>query len=129
VRDSIFKFGDSAGKIWQTLYEHGHLEEEKLLELTRLTDSELHAGIGWLARENKIAKKDQYELNNTNLKSKIGTNAGKVWKVMDIWGELDFPTMTKLTRMDGQDVYSALGWLAREDKICSDLQLEKFNLR
>ena len=129
MRDSIFKFGDSAGKIWQILHEHGHLEEEKILGIAKLTDIEFHAGVGWLARENKIAKKDQYELNNTNLESKIGTNAGKVWKVMDIWGELDVPTMTKLTRIDGEDVYSALGWLAREDKICADLKLEKFNLK
>ena len=129
MRDSIFKFGDSAGKIWQTLCEQGHLDGERMLEITKLADSEFYAGIGWLARENKIAKKDQYELNSTNLEFKIGTNAGKVWKVMDIWGELDVPTMTRLTRMDEQDVYSALGWLAREDKLYADLKLEKFDLK
>jgi len=129
VRNSTVKFGEDAGKIWQTLYEHSYLDEEKLLEITKLTDSEFHAGVGWLAREDKIAKKNQYELDNTNLESRIGTNAGKVWKVMDIWGKLEVPTITRLTRVDEQDVYSALGWLAREDKICADSKLEKFDLK
>jgi len=129
VRNPTVKFGEDAGKIWQTLHEHDYLEEEKLLEITKLTDSEFHAGLGWLAREDKIAKKDQYELDNTNLGSKIGTNAGKVWQVMDIWGELDVTTITRLTRIDEQDVHTAIGWLAREDKICADSKLEKFDLR
>jgi len=68
-------------------------------------------------------------LDSTNLESKIGTNAGKVWKVLDIWGELDVSTITRLTRTDEQDVYSSLGWLAREDKICADSKLEKFYLK
>ena len=129
MRDPIVKFGEDAGKIWQTLYEHGYLDEGKLLEITKLTDREFHAGMGWLAIEDKIAKKDQYELDSTNLESKIGTNAGKVWKVLDIWGELDVSTITRLTRADKQDAYSALGWLAREDKICADSKLEKFYLK
>ena len=129
MRDPIVKFGEDAGKIWQALYKHGYLDGEKLLEITKLTDSEFHAAVGWLSRENKIAKKDQYELDSTNLDSKIGINAGKVWKVLDIWGELDVSTITRLTRASEQDVYSALGWLAREDKICADTKLEKFYLK
>ena len=129
MRDPIVEFGEHAGKIWQTLYKHGYLDGEKLLEITKLTDSEFNVGIGWLAREDKIAKKDQYELDSTNLESKIGTNAGKVWKVLDIWGELDVSTITRLTRVDMQEVYSAIGWLAREDKICADSELEKFYLK
>ena len=129
MRDPIVKFGEDAGKIWQTLCGHGYLDEEKVLEIAKLTDREFHAGMGWLAREDKIAKKDQYELDSTNLESKIGTNAGKVWKVLDIWGELDVSTITRLTRADKQDVCSALGWLAREDKICADSKLEKFDLK
>ena len=60
MRNPTVKFGEDAGKIWQTLYEHSYLDEEKLLEITKLTDSEFHAGVGWLAREDKIAKKNQY---------------------------------------------------------------------
>ena len=125
MRDPIVKFGEDAGKIWQTLHGHGYLDEEKVLEITKLTDREFHAGMGWLAREDKIAKKNQYELDNTNLESRIGTNAGKVWKVMDIWGKLEVPTITRLTRVDEHDVYSALGWLAREGKITAKISVKK----
>jgi len=43
VRDSTVKFGEDAGKIWQTLYEHGYLDEGKLLEITKLTDREFRS--------------------------------------------------------------------------------------
>jgi len=57
VRNPTVKFREDAGKIWQMLYEHSYLDEEKLLKITKLTDREFHAGVGWLAREDKIAKK------------------------------------------------------------------------
>jgi hypothetical protein len=123
-------FGENAGKIWRALDGEGSLNKVQLLEITQLTENELHAGLGWLARENKICREDEdfYRLDNTNLVPEVGKNAGKVFKVMDIWGEVDPPILQKLVGADETEIYSALGWLACEDKIYVD-EKSKFNLK
>jgi len=117
VRSLTTKFGMIAGKIWNALDGKEPLETEKLLKSAKLKENEFYAGIGWLAREDKIFKdgKDSYGLGSTNLTSEIGANAGKVWKIMDIWGEVNISTIKRLADIDDKEAYSALGWLARED--------------
>jgi len=119
VRSSAVKFELGAGKIWAVLEEQGRLEKDKILKAAKLNENEFYAGIGWLARENKIFEEDEvhYGLGTTNLTSKIGINAGIVWKVMDIWGEVNISTIGRLADMSEKEIYSALGWLARENKI------------
>jgi hypothetical protein len=130
VRDTTVNFGKSAGKIWTTLNEKGPLETSKLLKITKLKSSDFHSAVGWLARENKILKEgEQYKSGNTNLTPEIGTNAGKLWEIMSHWGELDVPSIKRLASIDEKSIYSALGWLAREDKICSKGKPEKYSLK
>lgn len=50
------------------------------------------------------------------MKEKIGTNAGLVWNALLV-GALDVKALRKATKLTEKDVYAALGWLAREDKI------------
>jgi hypothetical protein len=116
--DVINKYGQSAGKIWDILSNKGSLDEVKLMKVTRLGKDDFYAAIGWLARENKIIKiEDSYELGNTNLTEKIGNDAGKLWRAMETLGEIDVPHLSDFVNMTENDVYCALGWLAREDKI------------
>jgi len=112
-------FGENAGKIWSTLNENGPLKEREIKSITQLDDIDFHTAVGWLARENKISKDDEgvYKLDNTNLTPLIGTNAGRIWKIIDIWGEMEFPSIKRLADEDDSNVYSAIGWLAREEKI------------
>ncbi len=49
------EIGEAAGKIWAYLDSHGPSTVAKLKTGTRLPDELLHEGIGWLAREEKIA--------------------------------------------------------------------------
>lgn len=130
MRDITVNFGETAGKIWQALNREGSLNKSDLLKITKLNEKEIHVGLGWLARENKICRDggENYRLDDTNLTPEIGKTAGKVFKVMDIWGEVDPPILTKLIGADEEDIYFALGWLAREDKIQADEKL-KFNLK
>jgi hypothetical protein len=130
MRDITTKFGDNAGKIWQTLSEHGCLKKSKLVKATQLREDEFYSGIGWLAKENKVTREDKdcYRLDMTNLDSEIGTHAGRVWKILDIWGESDFVTLKRLSDLKDEQVHSALGWLAREDKIKFD-EKQKFTLK
>ncbi len=119
--DLTTKFGSNAGKIWLALNEKGILNKEEILKTTRLDENEFHTGIGWLARENKIAKdQDFYKLDQTNLELEIGAHAGQIYKIIDIWQDIDFDSIKKLTNLSDYEVHAALGWLAREDKIKID---------
>lgn len=118
--DIINKFGVSAGKIWRVLNEKGTLDEKLLMKNTRLKEHDFYAAVGWLARENKIRKiNEKYELSETNLTSKIGGDAGLIWNTLASTGETDISFMVKKTGMQERDTFSALGWLARENKIKS----------
>jgi hypothetical protein len=130
VRDLTTKFGENAGKIWSVLNEEGCLKKKKLLKITQLNDDDFFTGVGWLAKENKLSKEDKdcFKLDSTNLESEIGAHAGKIWKILDIWGDADFTTIKRLSDLEDDEVHAAIGWLAREDKICVDGK-QRYNLK
>ena len=130
MRDISTKFGKNAGKIWQNLYEKGNRHKKEIIKETSLDEKNFHAGIGWLARENKINEytEDCYKLDNTNLHQELGSHAGRVYKILDIWGEVDYESVKRLSDLSDTELHEALGWLAREDKILTDKD-NKFTLK
>ena len=130
MRDLTTKFGQNAGEIWKLLNEKGPLTKEEIQESTKQNDDDFFVGVGWLAREDKISidENNYYKLSNTNLKSKIGRTAGRIWRILDIWEEADISTMRRLSEEEESQIQSALGWLARENKICIN-DKQKFNLK
>lgn len=54
----IEKIGETAGRIWQFLSEHGETTGLKLKTNIKLSSSLICMGIGWLAREDKVIIKD-----------------------------------------------------------------------
>jgi len=124
--DIINSFGKNAGKVWRTLDSNGPLPEDKVTKKTSLKKDDFYSAVGWLARENKICiDGGTYKLGKTNLASKIGKDAGMVWKVLDIWEDAGIKSISRLTHIDEKEIYSALGWLAREDKIDARLNKQK----
>ena len=47
-------FGSKAGIVWQCLKEGGGLTIAQLKRKTKLSDSEIYSGLGWLSREGKV---------------------------------------------------------------------------
>ena len=47
----------------------------------------------------------------------IGTNAGSVWVALNTADALGVKQPKKITKLKDKEVYAALGWLARENKI------------
>ncbi len=112
------EFGFNAGRVWKALDMNGPLTEIQLMEETSLRENEVFAAVGWLARENKIRRDgDVYRLDETNLTFEIGGNAGMIWNMLFTNGELDTTYISRLIQKDEENIFSALGWLAREDKI------------
>ena len=54
-------------------------------------------------------------------KTKIGLNAGKVWRILNEKGELSMFDLCRELSLTFEDVALAIGWLAREDKIDFDI--------
>ena len=54
------------------------------------------------------------------MKEKIGTDAGNIWKVLDEEGAKSIKELKKLTKLTEKEVYAAIGWLAREEKLIFD---------
>lgn len=48
--------------------------------------------------------------------TKIGENAGLIWNALQ-GGALTLKTIKKATKLKNEDLYMALGWLAREGKL------------
>ena len=63
------KAGVIAGKIWNALNEQGTLTGKDLKKAAgKLNDKELFLGLGWLAREGKIATEEVEKDNTVTLK-------------------------------------------------------------
>ena len=103
--DIINSFEQSVDKVWKALDSKGPLTENKLIWRTKLENNMFYSAVGWLARENKICKEgDTYKLGETNLTSKIGKDAGKVWRALDTWGKIDVVSISRLARIEEEDV-------------------------
>jgi len=125
---TIEEFGHHAGKVWQVLNEKGPLSETKLMNMTFLSEHQVQAAVGWLARENKICRNGTvYKIGGTNLVDKIGADAGKIWTVLSKkQADVDISSLARLTKINVNDVYAAVGWLARENKIdAKNVQLQR----
>ena len=116
--DFVGSLGKYVGEVWTFLDSNGPQTEQNILAKTNLKTNELCFAVGWLSKENKISKDDTtYKLGETNLKSKIGKDAGHVWKILDMWGEVDLESISRLAKIEESDVFCAVGWLAREEKL------------
>jgi hypothetical protein len=54
----IEKIGINAGKVWTVLDETGRQNVKDVKKATKLTDKNLYAALGWLAREGKVAMEE-----------------------------------------------------------------------
>jgi len=48
---------------------------------------------------------------------KIGIDAGKIWQILNEKGNVKIADLKKRTKMDIKNIFLALGWLARENKV------------
>ena len=51
------------------------------------------------------------------MKEKIGDDAGIIWQVLDAQGTKSVKDLKKVTKLNDKEIYAAIGWLAREEKL------------
>ena len=59
-------------------------------------------------------------MKETTVESLFGIKAGIVWKALNRNGASNIRNLVKATSLGREEVYGALGWLGREDKILLD---------
>ena len=59
------------------------------------------------------------------LVDEFGWNAGIVWKILSTKGPLKEEALLHNTKLSEDELWTAIGWLAREDKICRENNLYK----
>ncbi|MDR0422094.1 MAG: winged helix-turn-helix domain-containing protein [Proteiniphilum sp.] len=47
----------------------------------------------------------------------IGTNAGVIWDLLNDYRKWDIPKLCEASGLSEKDLHTAIGWLARENKI------------
>ena len=50
-------------------------------------------------------------------KKVIGMNAGIIWNLLNDYQKWDIPKLCEASGLSEKEVYTAIGWLARENKI------------
>lgn len=50
-------------------------------------------------------------------KKVIGANAGIIWNLLNDYQKWDIPKLCQASGLTDKEVYTAIGWLARENKI------------
>ena len=61
-------------------------------------------------------------MTETMVESIFGVNAGIVWKALNQSGPYTIEDLVKTTSLSREEVYGALGWLGRENKISVEMQ-------
>ena len=61
----------------------------------------------------------------------IGTNAGLVWKALhEAKDAMDVKQLKSVTKIKTEkDIFAALGWLAKEDKLLFEGDMKNFTVR
>ncbi len=55
-----------------------------------------------------------------NIVEECGRNAGRIWETLRTQGPMPETKLMNLTKLKEHEFYSAIGWLARENKVYKD---------
>lgn len=58
----------------------------------------------------------------------IGENAGIIWRILSEKGEVPLSELKKTTKLDDMNLFLALGWLAREEKVGFDQDNQRISV-
>jgi hypothetical protein len=78
-----------------------------------------------------VKKISDTEAARDTVESIFGVNAGIVWNALNLNGPMTIDNLVKATTLDPEEIYAALGWLGRENKVTLETQdaVRFFSLR
>lgn len=102
------------GKMKSNLGHKG--DTEKKSDATRISVTGADAGARPDSDKKADAKVTTGEERDT-VESIFGVNAGIVWKALNLDSPMTIDDLAKSTALNPEEIYGALGWLGRENKI------------
>lgn len=93
---------------------------DELKEKTDLKEDKVHLGLGWLAKNEEIQgvlKNERNEGNKSIMNQDVEENAEKIKHVLMNQSKKNVATLSKISELPSNEVYAAIGFLAREGKI------------
>jgi len=67
----IHEIGETAGKVWQVLNEHGESTPAKVKKQVGASTEVLYQGIGWLAREDMVSEGETLGKDERSIKTTL----------------------------------------------------------
>jgi hypothetical protein len=114
---------------WELLNEIPNTPEQRKI------DREI-AAIERKYQEKNKKKQKKSKINNKNKKridvkiyqtDDFGYFAGKIWSALSIYGPLEKTSLIDNTKLNLDDFFIGIGWLARENKISKDMNYYKLD--
>jgi hypothetical protein len=96
--------------------EH-NAEREKKADATRIIVSDADTVAGSDSARTIGDAKAGTEAARDTVESIFGFNAGIIWNALNLNGSMTIDDLLKATTLDQEEIYGALGWLGRENKI------------
>ena len=97
-------------------FEH-NADVEKKADATRILVTDADTGARPDSGKKKADAKAYTEEARDMVESVFGVNAGIVWKALNLNGPMTIDDLVKATTLNPEEIYGALGWLGRENKI------------
>lgn len=96
----------------------GHkADTKKKSDATRILVTGADTGARPDSDKKKADAKVHTEESRDTVESIFGVNAGSVWKVLNLDSPMTIDDLMKATALNPEEIYGALGWLGRENKI------------
>ena len=97
-------------------FEH-NADGEKKADATRIVVNDANTG-AMPDLEKKVSDANAHtEVTRDVVESIFGVNAGIVWNALNLNGAMTIDDLVKATALNPEEIYGALGWLGRENKI------------
>ena len=100
-------------------------------DATRILDTDADTGARPDSEKKKADAKGYAEEARDTVESIFGVNSGNVWKALNQNSPMTIDDIVKATALNPEEIYGALGWLGRENKISLETRgkVRLFSLR
>ena len=97
-------------------FEH-NADGEKKADATRIVVNDANTGARPDSEKKVSDANANTEVTKDVVESIFGVNAGIVWNALNLNGPMTIDDLVKSTTLNPEEIYGALGWLGRENKI------------